>query len=59
MSVFQGIIGDLRVVGDPHAAEEYCEEEEDDSDGVSPKELLPGARRPIVTSRFTLWDDLI
>lgn len=41
MSVFQGIIGDLKVVGDPHVAAHYCEEEEDDSDGVSPKELFP------------------
>lgn len=37
MSIFQGIIGDLKVAGDPRAAERYCEEEEDDSDGVSPK----------------------
>lgn len=37
MFVFQGIIGDLKVVGDPRAAERYCEEEEDDSDGVRPK----------------------
>lgn len=31
----QGVIGDLRVVGDPRAAERHCEEEEDDSDMVS------------------------
>lgn len=28
------------MAGDPRAAERYCEEEEDDSDGVSPKEPL-------------------
>lgn len=28
-------MGDLRVVGDPRAAERHCEEDEDDSDMVS------------------------
>ncbi|KPP60107.1 hypothetical protein Z043_121914, partial [Scleropages formosus] len=32
---FLGVIGDLKVVGDPRAAERYCEEEEDDSDAAS------------------------
>lgn len=31
----QGVISELRVVGDPRAAERLCEEEEDDSDMVS------------------------
>ncbi len=31
----QGVIGDLRVVGDPLAAERHCEEDDDDSDMVS------------------------
>lgn len=31
----QGVIGELRVVGDPRAAERYCEEDGDDSDMVS------------------------
>ncbi len=31
----QGVIGELRVVGDPRAAERHCEEDEDDSDMVS------------------------
>lgn len=31
----QGVIGELRVVGDPGAAERYCEEDGDDSDMVS------------------------
>lgn len=38
--VFQGVIGDLKVVGDPRAAERHCEEEEDDSDAVSQKAPL-------------------
>ena len=29
------MIGELRVVGDPRAAERHCEEDEDDSDMVS------------------------
>ncbi|XP_056144842.1 collagen type XVIII alpha 1 chain a [Lampris incognitus] len=32
---FLGVIGDLRVVGDPRAAERHCEEDEDDSDMAS------------------------
>lgn len=28
-------MGDLRVVGDPRAAERHCEDDEDDSDMVS------------------------
>lgn len=36
LSLFcKGVIGELRVVGDPRAAERHCEEEEDDSDMVS------------------------
>lgn len=31
----QGVIGELRVVGDPRAAARYCEDDEDDSDMVS------------------------
>lgn len=31
----QGVIGELRVVGDPRVAERHCEEDEDDSDMVS------------------------
>ena len=31
----QGVIAELRVVGDPLAAERHCEEDEDDSDMVS------------------------
>lgn len=33
--MLQGVIAELRVVGDPHAAERHCEEDEDDSDMVS------------------------
>ncbi|XP_026861492.2 collagen type XVIII alpha 1 chain a isoform X1 [Electrophorus electricus] len=32
---FVGIIGDLKVIGDPRAAERHCEEDEDDSDAAS------------------------
>ncbi|KAE8299624.1 Collagen alpha-1(XVIII) chain Endostatin Non-collagenous domain 1 [Larimichthys crocea] len=32
---FLGVIGELRVVGDPRAAERHCEEDEDDSDVAS------------------------
>lgn len=31
----QGVIAELRVVGDPRAAERQCEEDDDDSDMVS------------------------
>lgn len=31
----QGVIGELRVMGDPFAASRHCEEDEDDSDIVS------------------------
>lgn len=31
----QGVIGELRVMGDPFAASRHCEEDEDDSDVVS------------------------
>lgn len=34
-------MGDLRVVGDPRAAERHCEEDEDDSDMVSFSVLGP------------------
>lgn len=42
MSLFlqQGVIGELRVVGDPRAAERHCEEDEDDSDVVSHNRIL-------------------
>lgn len=33
--MLQGVIAELRVVGDPRAAERHCEEDEDDSDMVS------------------------
>ncbi|XP_058475540.1 collagen type XVIII alpha 1 chain a isoform X2 [Solea solea] len=32
---FLGVIGELRVVGDPRAAERHCEDDEDDSDMAS------------------------
>ena len=31
----QGVIGELRLVGDPQVAERHCDEDGDDSDGVS------------------------
>lgn len=31
----QGVIAELRVVGDPRVAERQCEEDDDDSDMVS------------------------
>lgn len=34
-------MGDLRVVGDPRAAERHCEDDEDDSDMVSCTLLAP------------------
>lgn len=35
--MLQGVIAELRVVGDPRAAERHCEEDDDDSDMVSDK----------------------
>lgn len=35
LALQQGVIGELRVVGDPRAAERLCEEDEDDSDMVN------------------------
>lgn len=32
--LFQGVIGDIRVLKDPGAAERHCEEDEDDFDAV-------------------------
>lgn len=34
MCVSQGVISELKVVGNAQAAERHCEEEEDDSDAV-------------------------
>lgn len=34
------MFGDLRVVGDPRAAERYCEDDEDDNDAVSLQIIL-------------------
>lgn len=39
--VLQGVIADLRLRGDPRAAEHQCEEEEDDAE-VSTERLQPG-----------------
>ncbi|KAK1165527.1 hypothetical protein AOXY_G14088 [Acipenser oxyrinchus oxyrinchus] len=56
---FVGVIAELRVVGDPRAAERHCDEEGDDSDGASgdfgsgyeerPKieTVTPPAQRPL------------
>lgn len=57
---FQGVIADLKLRGDPRAAERQCEEEEDDTEEVSAGSpagagwgLLPRASRSPLTS--LLW----
>lgn len=39
---FQGVIADLKLQGDPRAAERQCEEEEDDTEEVSTGSLTGG-----------------
>ena len=38
--VFQGVISELKVIGDPRAAELQCDEDGDDSDAVSTSSWL-------------------
>uniref|UniRef100_A0A4W4H4M6 FZ domain-containing protein n=1 Tax=Electrophorus electricus TaxID=8005 RepID=A0A4W4H4M6_ELEEL len=53
---FVGIIGDLKVIGDPRAAERHCEEDEDDSDAVSSKVRVTSACNHILTRFIGLPD---
>ncbi|KAF0026136.1 hypothetical protein F2P81_020873 [Scophthalmus maximus] len=47
---FLGVIGELRVVGDPRAAGRHCEEDEDDSDMTTPPSSRP-IQQPPLTSK--------